>query len=150
MAEIKPLNLGKEKAPKKVVVFLLGVATLKRFPKSKGLDEEYYYASKIDGAYICHMGDYDLIKTLIKFGITEQIQSSTSNPDGACNIGFNPIKKKWYGWSHRGACGFEIGDKIFEANFGDDNTSFLKHGSKTIKTLDDAKKAAINFANYIG
>lgn len=75
-----------------------------------------------------------------KFGITEF---------GTGNVGFSPTKKKWYGWSHRAVAGFGVGDKIFEANFGDDNTPFNKHGSKDCKTLDDAKESARRFAEYV-
>ena len=37
----------------------------------------------------------------------------------------------------------------FEEDFGNDETKFTQHGSKTIKNLNDAKQAAINFAKYI-
>ena len=46
-------------------------------------------------------------------------------------------------------CGFTIGDKIFEENFGDDKTPFVKHGTKTITTLEEAKGAAYAFARYV-
>lgn len=64
-------------------------------------------------------------------------------------IGFSEKEQKWWGWSHRAVVGFGIGDKIFEPNFGDDKTPFVKHGSKTIKNMDDAKKAARAFAKYV-
>jgi hypothetical protein len=65
------------------------------------------------------------------------------------SIGFSEKEKKWYGWSHRAICGFGIGDKIFEKDFGDDNTEYSKHGKKDIKTLEDAKQSAINFSDYV-
>ena len=46
-------------------------------------------------------------------------------------------------------CGFGIGDKIFETNYGDDNTPFIEHGSKTINDLSLAKIAAIRFAKSV-
>ena len=55
----------------------------------------------------------------------------------------------YYGWSHRAIFGFKVGDKIFEPEFGDDKTKFSQHGKKTIKTLDDAKQAALNFSDYV-
>lgn len=64
-------------------------------------------------------------------------------------IGFSEKNKKWYGWSHRAIFGFKVGDKIFEPDFGDDSTPFNQHGSKECKTLDDCKKAAKAFADYV-
>ena len=75
-----------------------------------------------------------------KYGITEFDTG---------NVGFSPSKKTWYGWSHRAVTGFKVGDKVFEANFGDDKTPFNQHGAKTCKTLDDAKEAARRFAKYV-
>ena len=65
------------------------------------------------------------------------------------SIGFNSKEGKWYGWSHRAICGFGIGDCIFEERYGNDKTPFAKHGRKKIRTLDQAKKAAANFAGYV-
>ena len=64
-------------------------------------------------------------------------------------IGFNEKEKKWYGWSHRAICGFGIGDKIFEENFGDDKTNFKSHGEADITTMAQAQQAAINFAHSV-
>ena len=79
----------------------------------------------------------DLIK---KFNITKRGKGST---------GLDEKKGIWYGWSHRAITGFKIGDKIFEANFGDDHTNFDQHGSKPIKTLDDAELSAQRFSKYV-
>lgn len=65
------------------------------------------------------------------------------------SIGLDEKKGIWYGWSHRAVFGFKVGDKMFEENFGDDQTNFAEHGSKTIKTLDDAKESARRFAKYV-
>jgi len=46
-------------------------------------------------------------------------------------------------------CGFGLGDKIFEPDFGDDDTKYNEHGRKPIRTDADAKQAAINFAAYV-
>jgi len=56
---------------------------------------------------------------------------------------------RWFGWSHRAVCSFGIGDKLFQADFGDDNTPFVKHGTKTIAIDADAKEAARRFARYV-
>lgn len=65
-------------------------------------------------------------------------------------IGLDEEKGIYYGWSHRAVCGFKVGDKIFEADYGDEDTLFTKHGSKTIENIDDAKLAAKRFADYVG
>ena len=65
------------------------------------------------------------------------------------SIGLDEDKGIWYGWSHRAIVGFKIGDKIFEPDFGDEKTKYSQHGSKPIKTLDDAKLSAQRFADYV-
>ena len=76
-----------------------------------------------------------------QFGITKF--------DGS--TGLDEKKGIWYGWSHRAVCGFKIGNRIFDKNFkgATDTTPYIKHGEKTIKTLDDAKLAAKNFSDYV-
>jgi hypothetical protein len=64
-------------------------------------------------------------------------------------IGFSKKENKWYGWSHRAVAGFGIGDMIFDEDYGDDNTPFVKHGNKKIKNMQDARDAATAFARYI-
>ena len=75
-----------------------------------------------------------------KYNITKRGKGST---------GLDEEKGIWYGWSHRAICGFKIGDKIFEEDFGDDKTKFTEHGSKPIKTLADAQLAAERFSDYV-
>ena len=65
------------------------------------------------------------------------------------SLGFNEGEQKWYGWSHRAICGFGVGDKLFEEDFGNDKTPFIQHGKKTIVTLDEANQAAICFSRYV-
>ena len=98
-----------------------------------------------DGGYL---GDPKMAKRLVeKFGIT---RFEKKNPAcNICTIGLNEKENKWYGWSHRAICGFKIGDKIFEEDFGNDKTLFVKHGKLPVKTMDDARQAAINFADYV-
>lgn len=76
-------------------------------------------------------------------------------------LGFSDKTQKWYGWSYRAVCGFGIGDKLFDKNWtpdgskpsfdnkATDNLKFTERGSITIKTLDQAKQAAINFSDYV-
>lgn len=71
-----------------------------------------------------------------KHGITET--------DGV-GLGFSPTEKKWWGWSHRGACGFGVGDKMEKCNAG-----FIpSKGEWTAKTMEDAKQMAKDFAESV-
>jgi len=72
-----------------------------------------------------------------------------SPDDNVCSIGFCEKEQKWYGWSHRAICGFGIGDRVFEEDYGDEHTLFTQHGSTVIETLDQAKEAAARFAAYV-
>ncbi|MBN2256690.1 MAG: hypothetical protein JW704_02550 [Anaerolineaceae bacterium] len=81
-----------------------------------------------------------------KHGIVSQKRRSDSTVH---SIGFSEKEQKWYGWSHRAIVGFGVGDKIFDPDFGDDNTLFVKHGEKTIKSMKDAEVAARAFAEYV-
>jgi len=63
-----------------------------------------------------------------------------------CSIGYSSKDRKWYGWSHRAICGFGIGDRIFDPNYGHDKTPFVRHGRRKIKWLWQAKEAAKAFA----
>lgn len=120
--------------------------------------------SKTDGSYM-GMEDKWLVKMVEKHNIT-QIQSRNGG-HVAC-IGYcenyvedgtkNNPRQVWIGWSHRAACPFGIGDKIFDASLlgslsDEDNewsdVPFPQVGLEDIKSLDDAKTAAINFAEYV-
>lgn len=94
-----------------------------------------------------YIGDLDTAKVLCeKFGIIPEVIDPEHQ---VCSIGYSPKYNKWYGWSHRAITGFKIGDKIFETNFGDDNTPFINHGTKTIKSMKDARLAAARFAKSV-
>ena len=64
-------------------------------------------------------------------------------------IGFSDKEQKWYGWSHRVIIGFGVGDRIFEVDYGDEKTLFVKHGSRPIKNMADAEESAMTFARYV-
>lgn len=98
------------------------------------------------GAYIGSPKDARVL--IVKRGIAPEM----ANPNhSVCSIGFCEPDQKWYGWSHRGICGFGIGDMLFEEFLegADDHTPFIAHGSKVIETLDEARQAAVNFADYV-
>lgn len=60
-------------------------------------------------------------------------------------IGFSEKEQKWYGWSHRAIYGFKIGDKCKDGDLGVGDGYTFKDGDK-LKTLDDCKQRAIDFA----
>jgi len=95
-----------------------------------------------------YIGDARTARYLCKKRGLTYIQKTHPNAC-VCSIGYNPKEKKWYGWSHRAICGFGIGDRIFEEEYGDDHTSFKKHGNEVIKSMEDAKKAAMAFASSV-
>lgn len=88
-------------------------------------------------------------KTFIIEGLQADMVKKYSLTNVSNSVGFSDENQKWYGWSHRAICAFGIGDKIFEEDFGDDKTPFIKHGSKDCNTLEDAKKAAMAFSDYV-
>lgn len=94
------------------------------------------------------IGDARMARFLCKECGLRQIQKAQPH-HCVCSIGFNEEEQKWYGWSQRAIFGFGIGDMIFDDEYGDENTHFSNHGSVPISNLDEAKIAAINFAESI-
>lgn len=60
-------------------------------------------------------------------------------------VGFSPTEKKWWGWSHRGAYGFGVGDKMKKGDAG----YIPSKGAWTAKTMEDAKQMAVDFAEGV-
>lgn len=106
----------------------------------------------ISHAYSTHTGEWigtpEVAHTLAKKLGISRIQCS-SPEQTVCTIGFNEDTGKWYGWSNRAIFGFGIGDKLFEADYGDDSTLFSQHGTQTITTLEQAKESAKRFADSV-
>jgi hypothetical protein len=95
-----------------------------------------------------YIGEKSLAEILCdKHGIVPEAREE----GGVCNFGWSESKQKYFGWSHRALVGFAIGDKIFDENFegGTDKTPFTSHGSEEIKTKEDARKAAMAFAESV-
>ncbi len=92
---------------KKLVDFLNKIADVK--PSELPDDDTMCYYSKIDGSFITFVGMEKHIKYLLKRNIIEQMQNCQGIQDHTSNIEFNPVEKKWYGWSHRAMYGFGIG-----------------------------------------
>jgi hypothetical protein len=72
------------------------------------------------------------------------IKGEKTNPSNSVtSFGKAEADGKWYGWSHRAIAGFGVGDVVKADTCG--NTK----GEYTIKTDDQAKETAINFANDV-
>jgi len=113
------------------------------------------YSSK-DGHYI---GDAKNVHFLChKMGIRPEVYQDKNN---TCSIGFCKKEQKWYGWSHRAIFGFKIGDTVKKgdcaASSGYIEEYIIKHPECDLslpvgfeaKTLDDAKRMAIAFADSV-
>lgn len=97
-----------------------------------------------EGAYV---GDVKTARFLYK---KRKIKPQLAPGCRVCSIGKGE-GGRWYGWSHRAICGFGVGDKVYEEGYAPDGdkTLFTRHGRKTIRTDEDAKKAAIAFARSV-
>jgi len=69
-------------------------------PSSIPDDEGLVYYSKFDGSYITRVGMESSVLFLAEREITESLTHG---------VGYSPKYNKWYGWSHRAICGFEVG-----------------------------------------
>lgn len=63
-------------------------------------------------------------------------------------IGFSEKEQTWYGWSHRAIHGFKVGDKCKDRDLGVGDGYTFKSGD-TLKTLDDCKQRAKDFAKSV-
>lgn len=61
--------------------------------------------STIDGSYI---GNIEYAEQLRARGIAAQARPGNR----VASIGFCEAEQKWYGWSHRGMCGFGVGSEV--------------------------------------
>lgn len=88
-----------------------------------------------------YIGDVKTAKMLIEKGILPEPANEKNN---VCSIGYSIKDGKWYGWSHRAIHGFGIGDNA--VTFSPYKTTTSK---EKIKTLEEAKQAAIDFADSV-
>lgn len=99
-----------------------------------------------NGAYI---GNPKVARTLLaKRGIKPELIDGTWT---VCSVGFRKEDQRWYGWSHRAMCSFGIGNVLFDEFWPEatEHTPFIEHGDVVIKTLDQARQAAANFAESV-
>jgi hypothetical protein len=120
----------------------------------EGIAPKPAYFSKFDDSLITFVGleGNSLIKFLVKHQITEELTHST---------GYSPKEKKWYGWSHRAAYGFSIGDVVKEgdctAESGWTDEYLAEHPEDDLslpvgfiaRTKEDTKRMAIAFAESV-
>jgi len=88
------------------------------------------------------VGDEDMVDLLVKLGIQPELKRKDS---AVCSVGYSPLKKSWYGWSHRAIVGFPVGHRIRKNNV---LCNKFPIGFET-KNLDDCKKLAIAFADLV-
>ena len=93
-----------------------------------------------------YVGDWNTGSHLNSQDIKAELSSNTHT---VCSIGYCAKENKWAGWSHRALCKFGLGDRVFEEDYGNDSTLYTQHGSQVITNMDQAKQAAINFADYV-
>ncbi len=83
----------------------------------EGDDGRAYY-SIVDGSYLTRVGMEESLNFLLFNGISDQVQNGGNVAGNSANIGFNPIEKKWYGWSHRAIFGFGVGSDCKKGDCG--------------------------------
>lgn len=86
---------------------------------------------------------YESIDDLIKEHEIKKLNDIQKTP-----IGFSEKEQKWYGWSHRAFSGFKVGDKCKKGQCGVGDEYTFKDGD-VLKTLDDCKQRALDFANSV-
>lgn len=124
-------------------------------------DKQNGFVNAIPMAYMngLYVGDERFAKMLVDRGIKPELRDGNQN---VCSVGFCAAEQKWYGWSHRAIFGFGIGSVAAE---GDCCTSSgftaeyeAEHPERVIsvpvgfeaKTLDDAKRMALAYAESVG
>ena len=118
--------MGKRITQKQINEFANEIAVQK--PNTISGNKNMSWYSKVDGSCLTIVGDKDwmndIFKLLLKFGVTEQIQATPPQTEEdkketrSASLGFNPIEKKWYGWSHRAIFGFGIGSTCKKGDCG--------------------------------
>lgn len=92
------------------------------------------------------------------------IKPEKANPNhNVCSIGFSEHRQKWYGWSHRAICGFGVGDIVTSedhlcatSGWTDEYLKSCPEADLSLpvgfeaKTLKDAKRMAVAFADAVG
>jgi len=110
----------------------------------------------------------DAHRLVAKYGIKpEPVHTDCTEANSGrgltCSIGFSERDQKWYGWSHRALHGFAIGDVVDSEDHlcacsGWTDKYLVEHPEADVslpvgfvaRTLEDAKRMAIAFAEAVG
>lgn len=100
---------------------------------------------------------FESVKDSIKKTFKVEDKDFEKAKESHCVTSIAKTKEGYVGFSHRAACEFKVGDMLFDQEWtGDDLTEeeldkvkFVERGSVKIKTLEQARQAAINFAEYV-
>jgi len=113
------------------------------------------WASNFDGSFIIPVGMEDELKYYAEREITDELTHG---------VGFSPKDNKWYGWTHRGMYGFEMGSRCKKGDchysasnkedfmrdrlkfWGDDD--FKADNAVVIDTTRDGIKGCLVTGNY--
>ena len=107
-----------------------------------------------------YLGTMDILQMIRKHKIDLPSLEATPGTNVA-SIGYSYKNKKWYGWSNRAICGFEIGNYVSKGDITNTcgfSKSYLKEHPKddfslkvgfTAKTTNDCKRMAIAFAKGV-
>jgi hypothetical protein len=112
-----------------------------------------------EGHYIGDLGT--AAQLYFKYGLSEVQPAQPGQSGHTCSIGFDAQSQKWVGWSHRAIGSFGIGHVVKDGNceaFSGYTDKYLEeHPEENLampigfecKTLDDAKRCAIAFADSV-
>lgn len=100
---------------------------------------------------------YEGVKDSIKKHFKVEDKDFEKRTPKSCVKSIAKTKNGYVGFSHRAACEFKIGNKLFDPKWKGDNLSekeldkikFIERGETKIKTMDQAREAACNFAEYV-
>ncbi len=139
-----------------LLIFSMSVNTWKQWEEAQVLEPGeksnamVMVMSRVDGSLI---GDPEEAFWLMRHNIQSPQNGDRDNKKSS-SVGMlvdkTGVWKAWVGWSHRASQSFKLGDKVFDRSFVSDDTMFNQCGSVTISNSQQAKQAAINFADFVG
>ena len=110
-------------------------------------DKSIIYVTKDTGVYVGLKGFTEISDrdSFIDYLIEHEIYFIDATPKfkeydkkyPVANIGFSEKENKWYGWSHRGVCGFTIGSEVKKG-----------HVAYNPSTVQDYEESYIRFWSY--
>lgn len=155
-------DFGSEYNPWSVNGLLCRFLPIERMIMISCYTPEGYYIGDINTAMFVYgrLGLEDVQPISVVSGKKEQEEAIKNKL--ACQVGFNPEEEKWYGWSHRAYFGYGIGhvakEGSCETTSGWTEEYLEEHPEEDltvpvgfeVKTMDDAKRCAVAFAESVG